>query len=226
MVTLCFCFTWSIKAEKERFRLEEERRLKRDLQLAEERRRLQDRGQLELERLRQEEEERAAELQRRKQKEKIDARLALKCPFWPLYTFCFPLLSCLRDFWTLSATQKIIHDMKSSLRCYGVLHPCRCVLSFGGSSRLWRLSWRSDSLRERWSSLLFASVLLLSGTLTLKPALTTVSSTTTPKVKTAQWHNLIKDKNTINSSLLSLPQPLLKHCIQRCWVLACSEGGG
>lgn len=65
------------------------------------------------------------------------------------------------------------------------VYTCVGVFSPGGSSRLWRLGWRSDCLRPAWSSPLSASVLLLSGTLTLKHALTTVSSTTTAKVKAA-----------------------------------------
>lgn len=109
--------------------------------------------------------------------------------------------------------------------CFGGLHLPWRVLSSEGSSRLWRLGWRSDCLRSTWSSPLSASVLLLSGTLTLKPALTTASSTTTTKVKTA--HSItVEGWKMINSSLSSLPQRTLKRCIQRCWVLICSEAGG
>lgn len=64
------CLNWRIKAEKERHRLEEERKLERVRQLAEARQRLEEREQLIVERLRLEEEERAAELQRKKKEDK------------------------------------------------------------------------------------------------------------------------------------------------------------
>ncbi|TNM84454.1 hypothetical protein fugu_008632 [Takifugu bimaculatus] len=98
--------TASIKAEKERLRLEEERRLERDLQLGAERKKLQEREQLILERLRLEEEERAAELQRRKQeKEKVDARFIqalkarLKERLSQVHIELPPLCFCAASFW-------------------------------------------------------------------------------------------------------------------------------
>uniref|UniRef100_UPI0037E90BDB coiled-coil domain-containing protein 15 n=1 Tax=Semicossyphus pulcher TaxID=241346 RepID=UPI0037E90BDB len=62
--------TARIKDEKEQIRLEEERRLERDRQLAEVRQRFEERELLVLERLRLEEEERTVELQRRRREEK------------------------------------------------------------------------------------------------------------------------------------------------------------
>lgn len=59
------------------------------------------------------------------------------------------------------------------------------VCDSADSWRLWGRRWRSDCLRRSWSCLLSATVLPLSGTPTLTPVLTTVSSTTTLRVITA-----------------------------------------
>lgn len=66
----CPCRHWRIKAEKEKIRLQEERKLERAQQLAEAQQKLEERELLILEQLKLEEEERVVELQRRKREDK------------------------------------------------------------------------------------------------------------------------------------------------------------
>ncbi|XP_029030209.1 coiled-coil domain-containing protein 15 [Betta splendens] len=99
--------TTRIKAEKERIRLEEERKLERARQLAEAQQRLEERELLILERLKLEKEERVVELQRRKREEKgketerfIDAlRAQIKERLCQEKMEIPPLCCCAASFW-------------------------------------------------------------------------------------------------------------------------------